>query len=445
MRKLLPALLCILAFAVPAQAAYDFTWEVEQHVFIAGDFAYLQFIATVTNTGDQTDMYDIHKDEILPPDWSASICVGDFCYAPFVNDVTAGPVDPGADLVIDAVINIGDLPGTGVATLTVTSQGDNGVFLTEDFTAIHDDCDLLLVDDAAKSENLWQTLPAAMTGGKVMGVWPRRDQLPTLSDLQSFGAALWLTGNTLPALVADDRSLIESYLGGGNAMLISGQDIAQDLSQAGQASWMASVLKIQYLGNGASLDLEGEDNDHLGDGLAFTLAASQTDPDLIDYAVNQSGIVASPSFRYASGPEAGVMAGATFGSPSRHVFLGFGLEGTGGDLPVLLARACEILLSTDVDPAQAPGRLTLLGNYPNPFNPKTTLSFEAPQAGKASIEVLDIHGRSIDNFEVMAQAGRNEIPFLAQDREGRSLSSGVYLYRVVVGAESAEGKLTLLK
>ncbi|RJP74909.1 MAG: T9SS C-terminal target domain-containing protein, partial [Candidatus Zixiibacteriota bacterium] len=93
------------------------------------------------------------------------------------------------------------------------------------------------------------------------------------------------------------------------------------------------------------------------------------------------------------------------------------------------------------DPAQVPAEYALLGAYPNPFNPSTTIAFELPQASRVTMTVHDLSGRTVATLvEGYREAGRHEVTFLASD-----LASGVYLCRLQAGSYSSVAKLTLLK
>ena len=74
-----------------------------------------------------------------------------------------------------------------------------------------------------------------------------------------------------------------------------------------------------------------------------------------------------------------------------------------------------------------PASFRLVGNYPNPFNPTTNVSFELPEPAQVAVEVYDVMGRKV--IEVPAQ---NFAPGLNQVRvEATDLASGIYLYRVI--------------
>lgn len=104
-------------------------------------------------------------------------------------------------------------------------------------------------------------------------------------------------------------------------------------------------------------------------------------------------------------------------------------------------------LVTDTEnEGELPSEFALNGNYPNPFNPSTTISFDLPATADVSVEVLDLLGRVVMSVPSQAyEAGANR----SVQINASSLSSGVYLYRVIVqgvkGANAQVGTMTLLK
>jgi len=93
-----------------------------------------------------------------------------------------------------------------------------------------------------------------------------------------------------------------------------------------------------------------------------------------------------------------------------------------------------------------PTEFVLQGNYPNPFNPTTTIQFDLPETADVTVQVLDLLGR-----EVMALPSRTMEAGAGHSVQinASSLSSGIYLYRVIAhGATSTSMQvktMTLLK
>ena len=87
----------------------------------------------------------------------------------------------------------------------------------------------------------------------------------------------------------------------------------------------------------------------------------------------------------------------------------------------------------------------LRNNYPNPFNPETTLKYDLPEAGDVKLEVYNMLGQVVSTLVNEHQAaGRYAIQWDATNDNGQSMSSGVYFYRVQVGDQFADIKKMLL-
>jgi hypothetical protein len=87
------------------------------------------------------------------------------------------------------------------------------------------------------------------------------------------------------------------------------------------------------------------------------------------------------------------------------------------------------------------GDFKLVGNYPNPFNPTTTIRFEVAQAMDLSLQVFDVNGRLIRTLAHGRYAqGSYDVGF-----DGSDLSSGLYFARLTGASRSDLMKLILMK
>ncbi len=97
------------------------------------------------------------------------------------------------------------------------------------------------------------------------------------------------------------------------------------------------------------------------------------------------------------------------------------------------------------DPASPPVRAALR-NYPNPFNPSTTIKFIVPKSARVRITVLDVTGREIALLvDKDMESGEFETRWEGQDSRGRDVDSGVYFVRMTAGSDTAERKMILLR
>ncbi len=93
------------------------------------------------------------------------------------------------------------------------------------------------------------------------------------------------------------------------------------------------------------------------------------------------------------------------------------------------------------DIAKLPVEFRLENNYPNPFNPVTTIGYQIPFTCNVSLKVYNSLGQEISTlFEEIHQAGYYEVKF-----DGSNLPSGVYFYRLVADNFNSTKKMLLLK
>jgi hypothetical protein len=92
-----------------------------------------------------------------------------------------------------------------------------------------------------------------------------------------------------------------------------------------------------------------------------------------------------------------------------------------------------------------PDVYALQNNYPNPFNPETTIKYQLPEAGEVTLEIYNMLGQVVNTLVNDYQtAGRYVIQWDATNNNGQSLSSGVYFYRISAGEEFHSIKKMLL-
>jgi hypothetical protein len=104
--------------------------------------------------------------------------------------------------------------------------------------------------------------------------------------------------------------------------------------------------------------------------------------------------------------------------------------------------SCTIL--TSVEHANSDFKISsyvLFDNYPNPFNPTTTISYQLPKQSKVLIRICDILGREISKLvNEVKSAGKYSIVF-----DGDNLSSGVYFYQLITDEKVISKKFALIK
>jgi hypothetical protein len=99
-------------------------------------------------------------------------------------------------------------------------------------------------------------------------------------------------------------------------------------------------------------------------------------------------------------------------------------------------------------PPVLPDRFRLYQNFPNPFNPETTIRFEIGSAAGSNV-MLDVYNVLGQHVVRLSQgtlpAGEYDVTWDGVDRAGQRVASGVYFYRLQVGGDIETKKMVLLK
>ncbi|MBL7961554.1 T9SS type A sorting domain-containing protein, partial [bacterium] len=98
------------------------------------------------------------------------------------------------------------------------------------------------------------------------------------------------------------------------------------------------------------------------------------------------------------------------------------------------------------DVSAIPSEFKLHGNYPNPFNPSTTISYEIPIQGKVVIKIYNTLGQEIRTLvNEVKPAGFHKLVWDGRNNNGQSISSGLYIYRLQTDRFVKSHKMILLK
>ena len=85
-------------------------------------------------------------------------------------------------------------------------------------------------------------------------------------------------------------------------------------------------------------------------------------------------------------------------------------------------------------------------NYPNPFNPSTTIEFTLPAQAEVSLEIYTSYGERVATLVHGEQdAGTHRVRWNGRNDNSSTVSSGVYICRLSAGAFTAHQSLLLVK
>ena len=106
----------------------------------------------------------------------------------------------------------------------------------------------------------------------------------------------------------------------------------------------------------------------------------------------------------------------------------------------------RLALPAPVQVQTRPEVFSLANNYPNPFNPATTIKYALPLAADVELTVYNVLGQPVRTLIAEHQnAGRYVVEWDATNDSGHSLSSGMYFYRLEAGGDLEVKKMLLLK
>lgn len=331
-----------------------------------------------------------------------------------------------------------------VVELTVTVRKNREILLTDTFYLNLGRPRILIVDDDAGAD--YETWYKRMFGaaGILALVWNLEESgLPGLDELSKYMGVCWFTGDDMETtLTPDEQQLLSVYLAGGGKLLLSGQNIARDLSRD-SARFLSDVLKASYVSHQTQTSpVFGVEGDPVGNGLVGIF--DNTYPS----ANNQAGFTiiepvgdAVVSFQFSNGLAAGIRNEDSEHN-SKLVFFSFALEGIGSPDANTAAQFVYqaivwLIGSTDLSNPPAtllPSDFVLNQNFPNPFNPRTTIRYAVPSPDYVRVIIYNTMGQKVKViFEGEQSPGWHTLEWDGTDETGTQVTSGLYIMELRAG------------
>lgn len=111
-----------------------------------------------------------------------------------------------------------------------------------------------------------------------------------------------------------------------------------------------------------------------------------------------------------------------------------------------LTKVIEVSASVSSEFMTTPKSQVKLRNYPNPFNPTTTISFDLPQPGAAKLEIYNVRGELVRVLtEEMFASGEHQIAWDGKDKNNLPVSSGVYFCSLKYCNTNKINRMVLMK
>jgi hypothetical protein len=123
---------------------------------------------------------------------------------------------------------------------------------------------------------------------------------------------------------------------------------------------------------------------------------------------------------------------------ANNVIFGYAVAGDGSCLRL---RDSVLFLGVNNNNNNVPSEYALEQNFPNPFNPSTTIRYALPGSSNVTLKIYDMLGNEVRTVvNEFKHAGTYSVNF-----DASSLSSGVYFYKIVAGDFTDAKKMTLVK
>ncbi|MCP4569819.1 MAG: M6 family metalloprotease domain-containing protein [FCB group bacterium] len=293
---------------------------------------------------------------------------------------------------------------------------------------------------------------------------------PSAADLSEHHVVIWQTGDyRADILSADEITAMKGFLDDGGNLFLNGQGLAKQLSTQ-DPDFLNNYLHASYVDTSYNL---------------IPVLRPTTGPvsgDLIMMAINTSGSAGNQTvydhilpvgdgqaewkvddYFYPPGQPEDYGA-VSYSGDYKIVFFAFGFESiVEGGTPFELRENVfnEIMdffgkLPTDINDNTGfdnalPSQISLNQNFPNPFNPTTSISYlisygSGARIDRTRLELFDILGRKVITLIDREEApGAYKVLWDGRDRDGQKAASGIYFYRLTRGDMKESKKMILLK
>lgn len=413
------------------------------------------FNGTVTNIGDATDTITLQIGTSFPA-WTTRFYVcGDPNPHTTPVDVTLG-VGESCDIILQvATDNVKEVRSGSFLTTSAFS----GRTQTSNLRVYNGSNSILLVDDDYNRTDETKIVNGLTQLGYLFEDYDvytdYGQQTPFANNYSGYDIVIWHTGQgnyagTSPD--SDDMNRLMQYMDAGGSLFLSSQRFLNTLT--GANSFTTNYLGLSgWTLNRNYTSILGVAGDVIGDGLSMPLTYQFQSWNTSDDA--------------DAGPSAvvGMLGGDGSGALIRHETRGFKcvfmptcfttISDTDPDpnnTRVLLGRILDWLtppVPMDAGDANLQLATRIDAIQPNPFNPRTEISFNLSTVGAGAnvrLEIIDLGGRRVANlFEGQLPAGRHTRTWAGVTDEGVAVQSGVYFVNLITSDGSRSEKLVLLK
>ncbi len=285
--------------------------------------------------------------------------------------------------------------------------------------------------------------------------WSRADSGALNGISQLFPNIIWMTGNdSTTTLETDDKNELTAFLEGGGNLLLSGQNIGDDLGSGDP--FLNDYLKVRHEQDSVNqFMLNGFQGHPFAGGTSLMIVGGTGAGNQRSVSTCAPLAGGEAAYYYLNPPQP--TASVSYIDPVygyRTVYMGFGIEAVSG-LANTITRA-ELLRNIfewwgyPVETASRDRNLVtsykLNAPYPNPFNPATEISYSIPRPGEVELAVYNILGQKVavlwNGFQ---SPGEYCFRWEGKSNSGSALGGGVYFCRLRCDGGSFTRRIVLLK
>ena len=201
-----------------------------------------------------------------------------------------------------------------------------------------------------------------------------------------------------------------------------------DLVPGNMARAAATVSAKGYLNAWLDINRNGkwEPREHAVNNLELEAGNRVVEYPVVDDAVPGESVM---RFRLSTRPDVSVK--------------GFAIDGEVEDYGVVIGRRSGL---EERKSGTVPDQFRLYANYPNPFNPSTTIRFDLPEAAQVRLSVYNLLGQEVAVLaDEKRPSGQHDVRWDGLNARHVPVPSGIYLVRLEAGSFVGKGKLLLLK
>jgi hypothetical protein len=438
---------------------------------IAGNTTSATFDAVIRNIGLENDKYDVSLTFDGPSGWAQEFTTVNGTFP--IGEIDSVEVASGDSTIIMVNVNPNGITGFGKTTVHFASKNVPTMSGSTTLRFATHGLEVLLVDDQSKDAYEDYMIFELDKTSYGYGVVSSNAVPAAAAGLNTFGAIIWMCANATPTLNPDEITALGTYLDGSGRLYLSGTDIAYELADPTSPYYTTNSLEFvtDYLHSDyvkrspPQLAAIGIDGDPISDGLgvigliggtgAGTITIDRK-PNEIAPAANDPNAAACIALINAPNNYCGVRTfhPGTAGL-GRVVFTTFGFETVSDSTKrdILAGRILTWLMDPtaigDQEPLTIANRFELKANYPNPFNPSTTISYVLPNSEgnhHTSLVIYNQLGQKVRNLVNETQGiGEHKVIWDGRDDAGNSVASGVYFYQLRYGNHQATQKMLLVR